>query len=128
MGKISMGGNDLLVDTSSGVLKPLVPLPFRQQVFEAIHQLAHPGIRASRRLIGSRFLWPNLAKDVAEWCKKFTHCQAAKVTKQPISKVQPIPTPIQRFTHVHVDLVGPLPLCRGLCLSTNGGGSYFKMV
>jgi Integrase core domain len=32
------------------------------------------------------------------------------VTTQPTAEVQPIPTPIQRFTHVHVDLVGPLPL------------------
>jgi transposase InsO family protein len=105
--KVSLGGSDLLVDMSRGVLRPL---PFRWQIFKAIHQLAHPGIRASRRLIGRRFLWPNLAKDVAEWCKQCTHCQAAKVTKQPTAEVQPIPTPIHRFTNVHVDLVGPLPL------------------
>jgi transposase InsO family protein len=100
----------LLVDTSSGVLRPLMPQPFRRQLFETIHSLAHPGIRASRRLIGIRFLWPNLAKDVAEWCRQCTQCQAAKVTRQPAAEVQPIPTPIQRFSHVHVGLVGPFPL------------------
>jgi Integrase core domain len=31
------------------------------------------------------------------------------VAKQPAAAVQPIPVPAVRFTHVHVDLVGPLP-------------------
>jgi hypothetical protein len=97
------------VDTSSGVLRPLVPEKWRRRVFAAIHELAHPGIRATRRLIGSRYVWLQLAKDVAAWCRDCTTCQAAKVTQHHAAKVQPIPTPVQRFTHLHVDLVGPLP-------------------
>jgi hypothetical protein len=31
------------------------------------------------------------------------------VTQHHTAEVQPIPTPVQRFTHLHVDLVGPLP-------------------
>jgi IS30 family transposase len=31
------------------------------------------------------------------------------VIQQHAADVQPIPTPTQRFTHLHVDLVGPLP-------------------
>jgi Integrase core domain len=31
------------------------------------------------------------------------------VTKQPPAPVQPIPVPTARFSHVHVDIVGPLP-------------------
>jgi transposase InsO family protein len=71
--------------------------------------LAHPGIRATKRLISSRYLWPNLAKDVADWCRSCQRCQCAKITKQPAAPVQPIPVPAARFSHVHVDLVGPLP-------------------
>jgi transposase InsO family protein len=103
-------GSRLWVDTSSGVMRPLVPSPFRRQIFDAVHSLAHPGIRASRRLIASRYLWLGLAKDVAAWCRDCTACQAAKVTKQPAAAVQPIITPTQRFSHIHVDLVGPLPV------------------
>ncbi len=33
----------------------------------------------------------------------------AKVRKQPAAAVLPIPVPTQRFSHVHLDLVGPLP-------------------
>jgi cleavage and polyadenylation specificity factor subunit 1 len=107
--KVTLDDSHVLVDVSSGVMRPLVPAPFRRRIFNAVHELAHPGIRASRRLIASRYLWPNLAKDVAEWCRSCQHCQRAKVTKQPAAAVQPIPTPARRFSHVHVDIVGPLP-------------------
>jgi transposase InsO family protein len=106
---VEMAGKQLLVDTSSGVMRPLVPAPFRRRLFDAVHNLAHPGIRATRRLISSRYLWPNLAGDVAAWCRDCQHCQRAKVTKQPAAPVQPIPVPTTRFSHIHVDIVGPLP-------------------
>jgi hypothetical protein len=35
------------------------------------------------------------------------------VTKQHKSPVQPIPVPTNRFSHIHVDLVGPLPCSSG---------------
>jgi transposase InsO family protein len=47
--------------------------------------------------------------DIASWCRDCVPCQRAKVTKQPRASVQPIPIPTRRFSHVHVDLVGPLP-------------------
>jgi hypothetical protein len=47
-------------------------------------------------------------QDVVAWCRDCQHCARAKVTKQPAAAVQPIPVPCHRFTHVHVDLVGPL--------------------
>ncbi len=31
------------------------------------------------------------------------------MTKQPWASVQPTPIPLRRFSHVHIDLVGPLP-------------------
>jgi Integrase zinc binding domain len=111
----------LLVDASSGVLRPLVPAAHRAAIFNAIYGLAHPGIRASRRLIASRFVWPNLVKDVAAWCKSCQQCQRAKVTVQPAAAAQPIPVPLARFSHVHVDLVGPLP-------RSNSGQAYLLTV
>jgi Integrase zinc binding domain len=103
------GGVAILVDTSSGVLRPLVPAQFRREIFAAIHGLAHPGIRATRRLISSRFVWPGLAADFATWCRECQCCARAKVTRQPASAIQPIAVPTTRFSHIHMDLVGPLP-------------------
>jgi transposase InsO family protein len=98
-----------MVDTSSGVFRPLVPEAFRRPIFDAVHGLAHPGIRATRRLIASRFVWPGLASQVASWCRDCQQCQRAKAGGQPSSPPQAIANPAQRFSHLHVDLVGPLP-------------------
>jgi cleavage and polyadenylation specificity factor subunit 1 len=110
---VQMEGAAVLVDVSSGVMRPLVPAQLRRAVFSAVHSLAHPGVRATRRLIASRFLWPGLARDVAQWCKDCVQCQRAKVTKQHAAPMKPIPVPAARFSHVHVDLVGPLPEATG---------------
>jgi transposase InsO family protein len=78
-------------------------------MFAAIHGLAHPGIRATRRLVWSRFVWHGCASDVAGWCRDCQTCQRGKVTRQPAAATQNIPVPERQFTHLHVDLVGPLP-------------------
>ena len=104
----AVGQHQLLCDVSSARRRPLVPVSWRRKVFQAVHTLAHPGIWASRRLISSRFVWKGMAADVGRWCKECLACQRAKITTQPSAPVQPIPVPSRRFTHIHVDLVGPL--------------------
>ena len=102
------GQQSLQCDISTGRRRPLVPLSWRQKVFEAVHCLAHPGIRASKRLLSARFVWQGLAADVTLRCRSCTSCQKAKITTQPSAPIQPIPVPDRRFTQLHVDLVGPL--------------------
>ena len=46
----------LFGDTSAGIFRHLAPVDFRRAVFETIHNPAHPRMRATRRLISSRFL------------------------------------------------------------------------
>jgi cleavage and polyadenylation specificity factor subunit 1 len=102
-------GVSLWCDGSTGRWRPLVPQEDRLMVFKSIHGVAHPGIRATRRMVAARFVWPNMRADIASWCRDCVACQRAKVTKQPRASIQPIPIPRRRFSHVHVDLVGPLP-------------------
>jgi transposase InsO family protein len=78
-------------------------------VFAAIHGLAHPGIRATRRLVSSRFVWRGCAANAAGWCRNCQTCQRGKVTRQPAAATKSIPGPERRFMHLHVDLVGPRP-------------------
>ncbi len=78
-------------------------------MFHAIHDVAHPGIRATRRMLSARFVWKGVGKDVAAMCRPCQQCQRGKVHKQPTAPVQAIPVPARKFSHVHVDLVGPLP-------------------
>jgi transposase InsO family protein len=103
-------GVSLLCDMSTGRLRPLVPEADRPMVFNAIHCVAHPGIRATRRMMAARFLWPGMQSDIAIWCRSCVACQRAKVTRQPREPVHPSAIPKRRFSHVHVDLVGPLPV------------------
>ncbi len=103
----------LLCDTSTGTPRPLVLPQFRRQVFDALHSLSHPGVRATRRLVTSRYVWPGINKDVHDWTRTCLQCQQAKVhqhTSTPIGQFLP---PDARFAHVHIDLVGPLPSCQG---------------
>jgi hypothetical protein len=102
-------GACLWCDVSTGRLRPVVPEPARFAVFQAIHNLAHPGIRATKRLISSRFVWSKMGSDVTKWSADCCFCMRGKVTVQPAAAVQPIPVPERRFSHIHVDLVGPLP-------------------
>jgi hypothetical protein len=60
-------------------------------------------------MISVRFIWPRMKSDIAAWCRDCVACQRAKITKQPRAPLQPIPIPTRRFSHVHVDLVSPLP-------------------
>ena len=106
---LTLNGVDLYCDTSDGRLRPLIPEADRYSVFRAIHEVSHPGIRATTRLVSSRFVWCGLATQVRGWCLDCTSCQTAKVTRQPVAPVQSIPVPEKRFSHIHVDLVGPLP-------------------
>ena len=96
---------ELLCDLSTGVLRPLVPVQQRRAIFDAVHNLAHPGIRATQRLITSRFVWQGCGADVAMWCRDCSHCARGKVTRQERTAVEPIEVPEARFWHVHVDLV-----------------------
>ena len=102
-------GIGLLCDTSTGRVRPLVPLPHRRLIFDALHSLAHAGTRATRRMISSRFLWRGMSKDIAAWCRDCQPCHRGKILKHVKSAVSPIAVPTRRFSHLHVDLVGPLP-------------------
>ncbi|GBM95404.1 Retrovirus-related Pol polyprotein from transposon opus [Araneus ventricosus] len=42
---------NLLCDTSTGVPRPFVPTSFRKLIFNHLHNLAHPGIAASTKLL-----------------------------------------------------------------------------
>jgi hypothetical protein len=106
-----VGNLDLIGDSSHGIFRPLVPRDLRRQVFEHLHRTAHPGRRATRRLISSKYLWKGLSTDVTAWAKACLGCQQAKVHRH--VQVPPQQVPARPFSHIHVDLVGPLPASKG---------------
>jgi hypothetical protein len=105
-----VGDLKLWGDVSTGTFWPLVLLPHRQQVFDHLHSPTHPGRRATRRLISSRYVRRGLAKDVTAWAVECLKCQKGKVHHH---QPRHVAVQAQWFSHIHVDLVGPLPASEG---------------
>ncbi|XP_061568530.1 LOW QUALITY PROTEIN: uncharacterized protein K02A2.6-like [Cololabis saira] len=110
---VEVGGPALLCDISTGRPRPVVPVSWRRRVFDSVHSLSHPGIRASVKLVGAKFVWPGLRREVKEWAAACVACQRAKVHQHTKAPLEPFPIPARRFDHVHIDLVGPLPPSQG---------------
>ena len=106
-------GITLLCDVSLNHPRPVVPPALQREIFKVIHEVGHPGVRASRRLITERFVWHRMKADITAWCKECHACQASKVQTHVQSPVQQIPVPDTPFTQVHVDIVGPWPISQG---------------
>ncbi|KAL1264199.1 hypothetical protein QQF64_004554 [Cirrhinus molitorella] len=67
-------GTTLLCDVSTGKPRPIVPTQWKRQVFNAIHDLSHPGTKASQRLVAAKFVWHGLKKDVRDWANTCVEC------------------------------------------------------
>jgi hypothetical protein len=102
------GAQRLAGDISTGTFCPIVPLKFRKDIFAHFHNVAHPGMLTSRAIISSRFVWRGLSSDVTAWARGCLACQWGKIHRHTRLAPQPIPIQQRRFSHLHVDLVGPL--------------------
>ncbi|CAH8578282.1 unnamed protein product [Schistosoma bovis] len=111
--QMGTGKETLLCDTSTGRDRPIVPKHYRRNVFNTLHKLSHPGVRATIKLIAERFCWPGMNKDVREWARSCVSCQKSKVIRHNKCPLGSFKTPDARFDHVHLDLVGPLPDSNG---------------
>ncbi|CAI2738111.1 unnamed protein product, partial [Dicrocoelium dendriticum] len=103
----------ILCDVSQNSPRPVVPQAFRRTVFDILHSLSHPGIRATVKLVTQRFVWRNVNRDVRQWARTCLSCQQSKVHRHTKSPLGSFPLPDARFHHLHVDLVGPLPPSKG---------------
>lgn len=99
----------IVCEATSSKLRPYLPEQFRKLAFESIHHLSHPGIQTSRKLVKDRFFWINMNRDIGNWAKMCVQCQKTKVYRHTKSELGKFSL-AERFTHIHVDLVGPLPI------------------
>jgi hypothetical protein len=107
---INLQGWKLLCDVSKGGQRPLIPGEQMYTVVLAFQGLAHPGIRATRHLISAQVIWRGISSGIAAWCRDCQQYAIArgKTSHQPAVSMKTIFVPKRRFTHVHVDIVGPL--------------------
>ena len=102
-----------MCDISTGTPRPIVPQEFQRQVFDLIHGLAHPGRKSTQKLISEKSVWHGLKKEVTQWAKECIQCQASKIQTHVRAPLDNFSVPDKRFSHIHVDLVGPLPPSSG---------------
>jgi hypothetical protein len=108
-----VGPAEVLGDVSTGVFRPLLPARFRVAAVLSLHNIHHPGVRASRRLVCASFCWPRMGIFVSALVRNCLQCQRAKIHRHVTLQAAHIPVPVRRFSHLHVDLVGPLPRSSG---------------
>jgi hypothetical protein len=108
-----IGTVEVLGDVSTGVFRPLLPARFRSAAVLSLHNIHHPGMRASRRLVCSSFCWPKMGSFVSALIRNCLQCQKSKIHRHVTLQAAHIPVPVRRFSHIHVDLVGPLPRSSG---------------
>lgn len=105
--------NKIYCDVSTDTFRPFVPRSFRRIVFDTVHNLSHPGVKTSRKLVLQRFIWPKAAKDCNQWARTCMQCQKNKINRHTVSEPGSFQLPDGRFDHVHIDIVGPLPVFDG---------------
>ena len=96
----------IICDTSTNSPRPFVPMTHRRVVFDTLHHLAHPGPKATVKLISAKFFRPNMRRDITAWTRSYVSCQKSKVRKHIHAPLGTFSTPDARFSHVHIDLVG----------------------
>ncbi|XP_050353661.1 uncharacterized protein K02A2.6-like [Nymphalis io] len=100
-------------DVSQSNPRPFITPSYRKQVFDSLHNLSHPGAKPTVKLVTECYIWPGIRKDCRQWVKECQQCQQSKVTRHTQAPLQAFESPSARFRHIHLDLIGPLPLCLG---------------
>lgn len=110
---VGPSGLTLLCDISTGRQRPIVPESWRRRVFQMVHELSHPGINTTCKLVSSKFVWKGLAKQIREWTRTCIACQQSKVQRHTRAPLTTFEVPDRRFDHINIDIVGPLPPSQG---------------
>lgn len=95
------------------IYRPFIPLKLRRALFENIHNLSHPGIKATQKLVSKRYYWRSMNTDIRSWTKNCLECQSSKIVKHNKAPTRIIAASDERFSQIHMDIVGPLPFSEG---------------
>jgi transposase InsO family protein len=100
------------------ILQTVVPKELRAEVLRSTHDSlfggGHFGIARAFEFIRSRYFWPGLFGQVAQYIQTCNECQRGKLPNHAVHKrtLTPIPTHAP-FFRVNMDIMGPLPKSAG---------------
>ena len=93
---------------------PYVPEIIRSEVISRHHDdplVGHFGIDKTRELVGRKYYWPSLRKDVEDYVRGCDVCLASKAVRhKPYGDLQSLPVPTHRWKDLSMDFVTGLPL------------------
>ena len=110
----------LLCDVTTGTPRSLLPTQFRKPICHKLRSMSHPAVKASRSLLASRFVWPKMHHDIKLWVQQCLPCQQSKIHRHTFVPIGIFQAPDARFDHIHIDIVGSLPVshgCQYMCRS-----------
>lgn len=112
-------GKILWCDTSTTQIRPFIPKLHRYKLFQQMHNLAHLGVKSTVKLMTCKFVWPDIRRDVQQWTRSCVSCQRNKVTRHTKTPLGKYEEPDERFSVIHIDIIGPLPPSNGMlyCLT-----------
>ena len=99
----------LLVDVSQGYPRPILPPNLQDCIIWHYHNMSHPGIRATQRLVCQRYVFSGMKRKIKDLIKTCVACQRSKVNCHTVSPITSIPMPSARFTKLQVDICDPFP-------------------
>lgn len=111
--KIPGTNYSIYCDISDKNTRPFIPIKLRKTYFKLIHNLNHAGIKSTTKLMTDRFVWPNINRDCTTMAKQCIQCQKSKIGRHNRKELSKFLVPDERFSHINIDLVGPLPTSRG---------------
>ena len=103
----------IMCDVSQTNARPIVPKDWRKSIFTMLHDMSHPGVKGSRKIVTQYFVWHNMNKDIANWTKACKKCQESKIHRHTKSPIEQFSLPDERFAEIHIDTIGPFPVSQG---------------
>ena len=110
--QVKIGPADILCEMSLAQPRPFLPKELRAFVMKQMH-FAHDGIKESVRKMSSHYYWPEMRAEITRFVQSCHGCQSTKADRSPKPHYGQFDVPDQRFSHCHIDIVGPLPESEG---------------
>ena len=109
---VKFGEVELFCEVSGAQPRPYLPQPLRLFVMKQLH-FDHKGQKEAVRRMSSNYYWKTINNDTVNFIKTCHGCQSTKPSKLKPPHIGEFEAPDQRFSHCHLDIVGPLPPSKG---------------
>ena len=111
-GNAFFGEIELFCELSSKNPRPYVPEGLRSHILTTLHSIDHIGAQPTIKRVTQEYYWPALKHDAKLYTQICNTCKKVKAG-QKLVNTGDFQVPDKRFSHVMVDIVGPLPPSQG---------------